>query len=182
MAREWDERSQFGEDMRDFSGLGMFLAGVAFGAAVMFLLDPRGGRRRRALLRDKFVRGSRLATMYGGRFARHAAHETRGEFEERKAQLRERGAMIPDDILLERVRAQIGHVASHPGSIDVFADNGIVTLRGPVLRGEIRRICDRLDETRGVRDYRIELEEFDARDNIPGLQGESRERQRRWSR
>jgi hypothetical protein len=140
----------------------------------MYLLDPRGGRRRRALIRDKFLRGSRLARMYGGKLGRHAAREARGEFEERKARLRERGALIPDDVLVERVRAQIGHVASHPGSIDVIARNGAVTLRGPALRGEIDKICNRLDETRGVREYNIELREYDSAENIPGLQGVSR--------
>jgi hypothetical protein len=148
----------------------------------MYLLDPRGGRRRRALLRDKFVRGSRLAKMYGGRFARHAAHETRGGIEERKAQLRERGALIPDDVLVERVRAQMGHVLNHPGLIDVVANNGLVTLRGPILRGEINRLCDRLDETRGVDDYRLELREYDRPESIPGFQSRSREqRERRWA-
>jgi hypothetical protein len=183
MAREWDERSQFVEDMRDFSGIGLFLVGVAFGAGVMFLLDPRGGRRRRALLRDKVLRGSRLARMYGGKFARHAAHETRGGIEERKAQLRERGAVIPDDVLAERVRAQMGHVLNHPGLVDVFASNGVVTLRGPILRGEVDRLCDRLDQTRGVDDYRLELRQYDRPDDIPGFQSRAREQmQHRWAR
>jgi hypothetical protein len=30
-----------------------FLCGAALGAAVMYFLDPQGGRRRRALARDK---------------------------------------------------------------------------------------------------------------------------------
>lgn len=31
------------------------LGGIGIGAAFMFLFDPRGGRRRRALIRDKAV-------------------------------------------------------------------------------------------------------------------------------
>ena len=31
------------------------LGGIGIGAAMMYLFDPRGGRRRRALIRDKAV-------------------------------------------------------------------------------------------------------------------------------
>lgn len=182
MRSEWDESRHLMEEPRDFGGMGMFFAGVFVGAGMMYILDPRGGKRRRALMRDKVLRGSRLVRMYGGKIARHAAHETRGEIEERKAQLRERGAVIPDEVLIERVRAQVGHVVRYPGSIEVAANNGVVTLRGPVLRGEIDKICDRLDETRGVHDYRLELREYDGVDSISGLQGRFRDqRERRFA-
>ena len=35
------------------------LAGVGLGATLMYFLDPRGGRRRRALMRDKSIKVSR---------------------------------------------------------------------------------------------------------------------------
>jgi hypothetical protein len=172
MYSEWDQ--QYRSEPRDFGSIGLFFAGAAMGAGLMFLLDPRGGKRRRALIRDKVMRGSRLARLYGEKLGRHAASEARGGIEERKAHLRERDAIIPNEVLSERVRAQLGHVVSHPGSIDVIAENGVVTLRGPVLRGEIRRICDRLDDTRGVRNYNLELREHDSSQSIPGLHGVSR--------
>ena len=37
-----------------------FLGGLALGAAAAFTLDPDRGARRRALMRDKLVRGSRI--------------------------------------------------------------------------------------------------------------------------
>lgn len=177
MYSEWDQ--QYRSEPRDFGSIGLFFAGAAMGAGLMFLLDPRGGRRRRALIRDKVLRSSRIAREYGGKLTRHAAREARGGFEERKAQLRERDAIIPNEVLSERVRAQLGHVVSHPGSIDVIAENGVVTLRGPVLRGEMRKICERLDDTRGVRNYNLELREFESAQNIPGLLGASRYQRRR---
>jgi hypothetical protein len=172
MYSEWDEH--YRTEPRDFGTIGLFFAGAALGAGLMFLLDPRGGKRRRALIRDKVARGSRLAREYGGKWGRHAAQEARGEVEERKARYRERGVEIPNEVLRERVRAQLGHVISHPGTLEVIANNGIVTLRGPVLRGEIRKICDRLDDTRGVKNYNLELREFDSAEKIPGLQTGSR--------
>ena len=178
MQRDWQEQNSF-NDSADFSSLGTFIAGAAVGAGLMFLLDPRGGGRRRALMRDKFLRGSRVARMYGGKFARHMSNEIRGEFAERRARMRDED--VPDDVLVERVRAQIGHVVSHPGAIEVFADNGMVILRGPVMRGEIEKICNRLDVTRGVDDYRIELQEHEPGTREPGLQGQSwDQRERRF--
>jgi hypothetical protein len=49
------------EDSYSFSGSGsnngllMFLAGLGAGAALMYILDPDIGRRRRALLRDQAI-------------------------------------------------------------------------------------------------------------------------------
>lgn len=157
----------------------MFVAGALCGASLMYLLDPRGGGRRRALIKDKVVRGSRLASMYGGKMARHLSNQARGEVEEQRARWRDSGEVIPDDVLVERVRAQIGHVVSHPGSIEVTANNGMVTLRGPVLSGEIEKVCKRLDVTRGVQDYNIQLMEHEDASGIPGLQGESRDQRER---
>jgi hypothetical protein len=173
MQYEWD-RPNRQEEPVDFSRLGMFIAGALAGVGLMYLLDPRGGARRRAMIRDKVMHGGRLARMWGGKFARRARNEVRGEIEERKAWWRDRGEQIPDEVLSERVRAQLGHVISHPGLVEVTAEDGIVTLRGPVLRGEIRRICDRLDATRGVRNYSVELAEHDSADRIPGLKGTTR--------
>lgn len=52
-----------------------FLAGMAAGAALTFILDPSSGRRRRALVRDQFV---------------HAGHKTRDVVEGKAADLSNR--------------------------------------------------------------------------------------------
>ena len=36
-------------------GITAILSGIGIGAALMYLFDPRGGNRRRALIRDKAV-------------------------------------------------------------------------------------------------------------------------------
>jgi hypothetical protein len=174
----WDRPTSQREEPADFGRMGMFVAGVAAGAGLMYLLDPRGGARRRALIRDKFLHAGRSARMFGGRLARRARNEVLGELEERKAWWRERGESIDDDVLVERVRAQLGHVLSHPGAIEVMARDGIVTLRGSVVRGEIRKICDRLDATRGIRNYSVELSERGIGERIQSLQRESRAQRR----
>jgi gas vesicle protein len=62
-----------------------FLAGVAVGAAAMFIFDPQQGRRRRALARDQLVRaGHQTADFVEGKSkdlrnrAQGVAAETRG--------------------------------------------------------------------------------------------------------
>ena len=61
-----------------------FLCGAALGAAIMYFLDPQGGRRRRALVRDQAVSLANQAGDYAGKTARDLsnratglAHETR---------------------------------------------------------------------------------------------------------
>ena len=143
---------------RDFTPIGYFAVGALVGAGIMFLLDPRGGGRRRALIRDKVARGARVARDFADKRSRDAMNRARGAVEESKAQARDAEG-VPDKTLIERVRAQIGHVLTHPGSVDVSAEDGLVILRGAVRLGEINKVRERLEQTRGVRDYRLELSE-----------------------
>jgi len=87
------------------------------------------------------------------------------------------------EILRERVRAELGHVCSRPGAIDVSCDNrGVVTVAGPVLGAEHRNILRRLRKVRGVRRVEDRLEPHDQPDGIAALQGgEPRLHRRAWS-
>jgi hypothetical protein len=138
---------------------------------MMFLLDPDLGRRRRALIRNKMVRARNQARWFLERQLRNAIYNLQGTVAETRAKLRE--APVSDEVLEERVRAQVGHVVSHPGSLEVVCRLGHVTIRGPVLAGERQRISDRLSETRGVRSFTLELREQQEAGSTPGLQGES---------
>ncbi len=146
--------------------------GIGYGAGMMFLLDPDLGRRRRAQIRDKVVRARNEARWFLGQQFRNAIHKLQGSFFEARAKLRE--GQVSDAVLERRVRAQIGHVVSHPGSLDVICRDGQVLIRGAILPGDRERLEDRLNETRGVRSIRLELQEAQDAGSIPGLQGESR--------
>lgn len=54
------------------------ITGLAIGAGVMYLLDPRRGRRRRALLRDKAVKMERKLVDKGTGKARDLANRSKG--------------------------------------------------------------------------------------------------------
>ena len=143
------------------------LLGLGLGAALMFILDPDRGPRRRALVRDKSVkllrRGGReihdRGEDIGNRIA-GAAAETRGRLKD-----------APTDYQLEeRVRAELGHHVEHAKAIDVVADEGYVTLRGDVLRDELDSVLDTVRSVRGVREVRSELQLRSTPGDIPSLQ------------
>ena len=96
------------------------LAGwVGLGAGLMFLLDRDLGPRRRALLRDQVVHRLRRAKKFFRKASRDLDHRIHGLFAEIRPRPEE--AAIPDDRLVSRVRAKIGHASSHPHAIEVKA-------------------------------------------------------------
>jgi hypothetical protein len=150
------------------------VSGMALGAAVMYVLDPDQGRTRRALARDKVVRALRVLRERGSNRLKDVRNRLYGSIAEFRSTLRDSSAQLPDHVIERRVRAQIGHVLSHPGSVELHVRNGQAIITGPVLRGEIEKLMHRLDKTRGIRRYELHLEEHDDPNSIPELQGESR--------
>jgi hypothetical protein len=149
---------------------GAMLMGIGIGAGLMYFLDPTGGGRRRALVRDQIIHASH--------YAEEAAQATRRDLTNRATGVaaRLRGATRrepPDDrVLIERVRAQLGRVVSHPHAIDVDAIDGVVTLRGPILMREVAPLCRAVSRIRGVGEVIDQLDAHDTAENIPALQGE----------
>lgn len=122
--------------------------GAALGAGVMYLLDPVDGRRRRALARDKMNRYGRQAGRAGARTGRDLWNRTRGTaYETSKRLRRER---VPDGVLVDRVRSEMGHVVHDPTSVTVTCRGGHVTLAGEVRNEELTRLLERVASTPGV--------------------------------
>jgi hypothetical protein len=162
------------------------IAGAGIGAAMAFLLDPSRGGRRRALLRDKVVRAGRKTRDGLDVTARDIAHRAQGIAAEARSRLG--GAPVDDARLIERVRARLGRVTSHPRAIDIDARNGEVTLRGPILAAEVAGVFRAVARVRGVRDVINELEPHEDSEPIPARQGRRRARgpsldilQRHWA-
>jgi hypothetical protein len=160
--------------MRD---TGVMLLGAGVGAGLMFLLDPKGGNRRRSLVRDKIFSLGRDAVDSASRRSQDVLNRARGEMLEWWQGVRER--RVDDDTLEQRARAQVGHVVSHPGALEFHARDGMIIITGPVLRGEKMKIQERLHKTRGVRSADLSgIQEHTVGDRIPGLQGRSRGQRR----
>ena len=146
-----------------------FGAGLGLGTGLMYLLDPDRGRRRRALLRDKGAWAVRKTGECWQVTTRDLRNRTQGLVSEAKSHLS--SAPVEDDVLVERVRAKLGRVVSHPGAVHVTAQNGTVTLAGPILASEVPEVLSCVSGLRGVNDVVNNLEAHEAADNHPALQG-----------
>lgn len=144
-------------------------AGVGLGSGLMFLLDPDRGKRRRALLRDKFVWAARKTGEGVNVTARDLRNRTHGIMSD--VQSRFSSHPIDDTKLVERVRAKVGRIVSHPRAIDVTAQDGKVILSGPILTYEVPEILACVNSVSGVNEVINNMEMHEEADNHPSLQG-----------
>jgi hypothetical protein len=148
------------------------LIGAATGSALMFMLDPNGGGRRRALVRDQMVRVSRKTRDGLDATGRDLAQRATGIAAATRS--RWTGEPASDDTLIERVRAKLGRASSHPRAIDVHVNDGEVTLRGPVLGSEVTGILSTVASVKGVAAVHNEMQAHETSEGIPSLQAEGR--------
>src|SRR4051812_26502241 len=126
------------DSVRRNSGGG--LTSIALGATLMYYLDPQAGRRRRALLRDQLVHAGRLLREGRRVTARDIVNRAHGVWAEARRWLRaEPGS---DAELVERVRAKLGRVVSHPHAVRVAARDGAIELTGPILAREVAPLLE----------------------------------------
>ena len=149
------------------------LAAAGLGAGLMYVLDPDGGRRRRARARDQM---RSLATRTGDAVdvtSRDMRNRAQGVVAEIRSLLHADGR-TRDDVLLQRVRSRIGEITGRAGGIDATVSDGRVTLRGPVLEVEVDHLLRRVRGVRGVREVDDQLELHARPGNVPALQGRPR--------
>ncbi|MBP1149351.1 BON domain-containing protein [Methylocaldum sp. RMAD-M] len=145
------------------------LYGAAVGAALMYLLDPDRGRYRRAVLRDKTTSSMNRFDDAFQVALRDLRNRAVGMIAELNGWLT--AGPVPDDLLVDRVRSNIGRVVSHPKVIDVKVQDGFVTLSGPVLAHEHKPLYRCVASVRGVRGVDDRLEVHETAEQIPELQG-----------
>lgn len=143
------------------------LAGLGLGSIAAYVLDPDRGKRRRALVRDRAVRLVHAGRDVADKAARDIEHRAGG-----MVASMQRGADCPSaDVLVARVRSELGRAVSHPHAIEVLADDeGRVLLRGVVLEREVPRLLSHVRKVRGVCSIVSELEAHGSAD-VPSLQG-----------
>lgn len=153
------------------NGSVLFLSGAGLGAGLVYFFDPVRGRRHRALARDKINRLYHTAPDFASKAGKDLSNRARGIVAETRSALTQEP--VPDEILVERVRAKIGRIVTHPGSIDVAVRDGVVTLRGPILKNEVKPLLSCVRRVRGVAAVEDQLTVHESSTGIPGLQGGS---------
>jgi hypothetical protein len=148
------------------------LLGAAMGAGLIYMLDPQNGRRRRALAGDKLTQARNHSWDACRTTTRDFVNRSRGIAAATRGRLWSED--VADEVLVERVRAKLGRVCSHPRAIDVLADDGHVTLRGPILANEAPHTIAMVESVRGVHGVTNELDLRATADNVPSLQGEGK--------
>jgi uncharacterized membrane protein len=146
------------------------ICGFATGAAFMYFADPTRGRRRRAVVRDKAAAGLRDVTRQFDKAGRDFSNRSHGLASGVRSIWSEDEA--DGRVLVERVRAVIGHTVSHPHAVFVAAEpGGRVILEGPVLQNEVEPLLKRVHSVPGVHEVENRLDAHDEPGNLSSLQG-----------
>ena len=122
----------------------MFWMGV--GAGLMYLWDPQNGERRRYALSRWWQNMSEPGFESQWRPGRPAVESWR---------------------LVEQVGTAMLNRVRHPSLIAVTANNGVVTLAGPILRHEEDRLLTAVFNVPGVTEIINQLQSFDTEDQMP---------------
>lgn len=148
--------------------LAWFFGGVAVGAVALYYLDPNQGRRRRALFRDQIVARNHDLQIWSNRFSKDIYNRAWGLYRE--------WALPPskdvdDQTLASRIRSHLGRDVRHPKSIHTDVRDGIVTLSGPILIDEVKKLIAKVKKVPGVKDVINHLDVRESSQGEPGLQG-----------
>ena len=149
--------------------LGSLVGGVGLGAGLMYLTDPRSGRRRRAVVHDKALHAVHETEEAAVVVVRDLVHRTRGFVF--KSLGRMRREEVDDKTIEARIRSALGRVCSHTHAIHMSVEQGRVRLDGVVLKAEYPRILSRIAHVRGVLDVTDNLQVFKEPGGHPELQG-----------
>src|SRR5205085_7259942 len=126
------------QEAMDMDNRVQLMAGIGIGAALMYVLDPDRGNRRRALMRDKLMGAINSTGDAAGKTSRDLAHRARGLVAELTAGISDDTAT--DEVIEARVRSKLGRVVSHPKAIKVMVNQGRATLTGPILAPEVNSL------------------------------------------
>lgn len=161
------------------------LGSAGVGAAAMYFFDPERGHRRRALARDQCVSACRRSARAASIVGQDSRNRLYGLFAETWSTYTE--PPPDDDVLVQRVRSQLGHFIGHRTDLIVTALNGHVTLHGPILAKEVQPLLAKLRKIRGVRSVHHKLDIHLDPEEAPELSGDGRTQnahlatQTRWS-
>ncbi|HVF10933.1 MAG TPA: YtxH domain-containing protein [Abditibacteriaceae bacterium] len=148
-----------------------FAVGVLAGVVLGILLAPTTGRRSRALLKDKAVKGGSKAADLGaaatdkvadlGRRAKGVASELSGRLGDSDGG----GDEADDTVIADRVRTALGQdpTTRDLERLNVSCVDGVITLHGPIVDEELQTAIEAVVRgVKGVREVQSQLLVEDA--------------------
>jgi CBS domain len=127
---------------------GATLAGVAAGAGLMYLLDPKRGAARRTRLLSRSTKLLHRAGHAIEAWEHDLANRAMGATA-RAERLLHREA-VPDEKLQARVRSALGHLLAHPRQVAVEVKNGNVAMSSTLRPEELARLESGVAKVPGV--------------------------------
>lgn len=157
--------------MKNKNSYSLLIASICIGAGAMYLFDPWRGTYRRAIMRDKGLKFYRSTANYARKHMRDISNRRMGMIARAKNLISVQ-ENLSDEVLIARVRASFGRVVSHPKSIYVKCDDGVVTLSGPILSREVGRLTRVVRKVPGVKEVVNSLTPYRDNKGISALQGD----------
>jgi uncharacterized membrane protein len=148
------------------------VSGAALGAALMYFCDPARGRKRRARIVDLVIHARHVERTLVGKAVRDARHRARGVLERAAHALGSDPATGDDEILVERIRAALGRVASHPRAIEVRVDHDRILVLGEIFAHEAEPVLAAIRAYAGRRRLIDRMNRHETAAESPALQGE----------
>lgn len=129
--------------------------GTVIGAGLMYFFDPEKGKRRQAEVRNQWNKFQNTTTSQAEAIAKDSLNRARGSAIETIQHFA--SDPVTDEILVARVRAELGHYVSQPGAVTVTADEGIVILQGTVSAQEVQPFVAKVRSMAGIRGVENQL-------------------------
>ncbi|HLQ33087.1 MAG TPA: BON domain-containing protein [Chloroflexota bacterium] len=146
-------------DWRPDPDVWQLLAAFALGAAVMYLLDPDMGKRRRNMAVDRTAGVTRRAARGMGRAGRKIGTDMAGKRQALLHGQHDGREPLDDATLAHKVESVLFRDPDVPkGSLNINAEHGVVVIRGEVRTpDQIRDIEQRVERIDGVQEVRSML-------------------------
>ncbi|HEY0555762.1 MAG TPA: BON domain-containing protein [Thermoanaerobaculia bacterium] len=157
--------------------------GAGVGAGLMYLLDPQGGRGRRAVAKDKSVSALKKGGAAAAKTSRHLGNKTKGLIADAGGKLRDSDLVgnlgdLKDQgqALLAKVQRKVRRAVSYPAAIQAVVEEGKVILQGLVLASEVAGLLVAIEAVEGVTEVQNYLEVHESAQDLAAFRNGAR----RW--
>jgi hypothetical protein len=157
--------------------------GAGVGAGLMYLLDPQGGRGRRAVAKDKSVSALKKGGQAAAKTSRHLGNKTKGLIAEAGSKLRDSDLVgnlgdLKDQgqALLAKVQRKVRRAVSYPAAVQAVVEEGKVILQGLVLASELAGLLVAIRAVEGVTEVQNDLEIHESAQDLAAFRNGAR----RW--